>query len=1075
MAKRKSRNNAPKSKATKAGPKGSRIRRAWNQTVSSSPGLAAYSGATVRPWEANNQVGRWRKTQVLDLVNRFTKYVAVAQGRNAQAVASCPLRVMRRVKGGRKSAWDARPVARKELLRQRSRAGAWTRKAAELSEEVEEITDPLHPLVAMLNRPNPFLTGFGSLEQTQLSMGLAGDAYWYIVSGSDGMPIEAWPLPPQFVQAIPNVDTIIGGYIYGRGTEIEKTFPAEQIVRFTLPNPKGDPYRGFSDLEKCIMDADLSVAFSEIRLAMIDNGAQPGLVVVAKGASPDQRDKLEEIVNQKFAGVQKAGRSMVLNGDITVTPWSMTEKEVKYLDSDSAVRETIANCHDMSSALMTLDSAALATAEAAIPQWQEQAIKPRCNRIADTINLRLVPMFYGLQGGDQLYVVFDEAVEKDSAADAAVAVSMYAGDIITKNEARALTDYDAVPDGDKFASEYVQANALETLAATPTPTIAGGENPGDKPASDSDSTANEDKPAAKELAHKASCCCGTHEKALDPLTPDEAALMTALTAWFNGLSPLYIAQLTAAGVTKSLISTMSRTLGQAIDMPIARTFLTGWNEGVRELGSNAGTAQTQFVVTTPNRATVSIIQPAEPPAPVGVAVELTPTPSLVAPTPPTLTQTPQGTLTTPVEKYLREYRGKTIRSVTTTADARIRQEIADGIAKGETVPELTTRVQSVVGDMSRYSAERIARTESSRAFNAAREKSWMESGNVWGKRLILSPDACSFCKTLAKQYGVGALGTAFVNKGDTVTLDDGAEVEIDYSDIEEPPLHPNCVLGDTEVLPGSIVAVTRALYRGNVITVRTRNGRVLSCTENHNVLTQRGFVPASSLDEGDNLVCGVDSGWSFVAPHGDDRPTTIEKVFESLSSSSSVPTYSVPPSPIQFHGDGRSFVSKIDVVAPNGLLWDGIDTRFLKKVCERSLGRTVSDDEPLSGRRNLDAMLLSLRFAAYGRVAEGSHAASLLGAGVGHPEIHRLAAVSLSDPVLAEPSYDSRAGNSENIGECLDALSGVVEADEVVSIEINAFHGFVYDLSTVSGAYLSNGIISHNCRCSIVMVMEEPK
>ncbi len=737
--------------------------------VSGSPGLQEIAQTTVRPWEVTAQLGRYRQTQAQQLVNGFTKYVAVAQSRNAGAVAGCPLRVYRRKKSSRKTAWDIRPVLRKELLRQRSRAGAWTRKAADMSEEVDEIIDPLHPLVSVLNNANALTNGFGLLEQTQLGIGLTGNAYWYCLPGPDGYPIEVWPLPPQYVHVIPDRDTIIGGYIYGRSFEIEKQLPVENVVRFTQPNPRGDPFRGFGDLEKCILDAQLSVAFSEIRLAMIDNGAQPGLVITAKGATDDQRARLEEIVNQKFASGSKWGRTMVLNGDCTITPWGMNEKEAAFLQSDPAVRETIANCHDMSSALLTLESAALATASAAIPHWQEQGVKPRCNRIADTLNQAFVPMF----GDDSLYVCFDEVVQKDAQIESGIAVSMYAGNLVTKNEARALVDFDAVPDGDKFASDYAQENAVGLLDAKPDPAKpASGSEPDDETAAESPDAEEPTKPPAKDKAfrndakeledlygeaivklgakHPADCpCCVAKAKGFDPeaMSAGEAEMEAALRNWFDRLLPIYVASLTQEGVTANVLPKIAIGLSQAIDQPIMHTFVTGFNTGVQELGANAGKAQ--MITAT-------------------------------------------GTLTSPVEAFLREYKGALIKSVTETADKAIREQLAQGVKAGETIPELTTRVQNVVGDMSRYAAERIARTETARAFGAARIESWAKSGNVWGKRIILAPNACPVCIQIAKDYGVQPLNKAFVPVGRTITLDSGQEVVFDYADVNTPPIHPQC-------------------------------------------------------------------------------------------------------------------------------------------------------------------------------------------------------------------------------------------------------------------------------------------
>lgn len=47
----------------------------------------------------------------------------------------------------------------------------------------------------------------------------------------------------------------------------------------------------------------------------------------------------------------------------------------------------------------------------------------------------------------------------------------------------------------------------------------------------------------------------------------------------------------------------------------------------------------------------------------------------------------------------------------------------------------------------------------------------------------------------------------------------------------------------------------------------------------------------------------------------------------------------------------------------------------------------------------------------------------------------------------------------------LDGGAGQVFVDEIVDIEISTFSGHVYNLQTESNCYISDGIVTHNCRC----------
>lgn len=123
---------------------------------------------------------------------------------------------------------------------------------------------------------------------------------------------------------------------------------------------------------------------------------------------------------------------------------------------------------------------------------------------------------------------------------------------------------------------------------------------------------------------------------------------------------------------------------------------------------------------------------------------------------------------------------------------QLRQEFTEGLVDaGETIPELTRRVQSVFGRLSRERAEMIARTEAARAVHAASLISAKESGVVSGKKWLLSGDACEYCHRVAAAFpgGVG-LDADFHNDGKGT----------DYSACPAPPLHPNCRCSITFVL-----------------------------------------------------------------------------------------------------------------------------------------------------------------------------------------------------------------------------------------------------------------------------------
>jgi hypothetical protein len=137
--------------------------------------------------------------------------------------------------------------------------------------------------------------------------------------------------------------------------------------------------------------------------------------------------------------------------------------------------------------------------------------------------------------------------------------------------------------------------------------------------------------------------------------------------------------------------------------------------------------------------------------------------------------------------------------VNDTTEVRLRDLIGDGIEKGEDSRQLATRIEDWIDESDeddetiRNRARTIARTEAARASSTAEQDAWRSTGIVKGKTWLLAPDPCPFCEAAAEEFGTQAvdLDEPFYRKGDVLTAGDKS-ITLDYSDVNGPPLHPNC-------------------------------------------------------------------------------------------------------------------------------------------------------------------------------------------------------------------------------------------------------------------------------------------
>lgn len=119
----------------------------------------------------------------------------------------------------------------------------------------------------------------------------------------------------------------------------------------------------------------------------------------------------------------------------------------------------------------------------------------------------------------------------------------------------------------------------------------------------------------------------------------------------------------------------------------------------------------------------------------------------------------------------------------------LEKTIGEGMSAGESLVKIKHRVEDVYSDAKGYRAERIARSESLRTSNSTAEEVYRQNGYT-SVEWYVNPGACEFCQSMA---GVSkSIGGSFLGLGSVVNGSDGGQLEVSYSDIETPPLHPNC-------------------------------------------------------------------------------------------------------------------------------------------------------------------------------------------------------------------------------------------------------------------------------------------
>lgn len=401
----------------------------------------------------------------------------------------------------------------------------------------------------------------------------------------------------------------------------------------------------------------------------------------------------------------------------------------------------------------------------------------------------------------------------------------------------------------------------------------------------------------------------------------------------------------------------------------------------------------------------------------------------------------------------------------TTADD-MRALLSRAVEDGMSAAELSDAVQEA-GAFGEARANAIARTELAFAHVQGNVDGWRSSGLDVKKRSILgdlhdAADVCDECE----DAGVKDMDEDFVEG---------------YA---FPPFHPNATLeGSSFASYGKLRKLIKARYSGPAIELEAEevldsieelsrdavfspqsgslgtSGKVdehsvqlfggdrhkspfavapnrvkLTIGPNHPMLTRRGFVPASLLEEGDELVYDRLADPSFAGSGEPDLKEVmlLEDAFSSLKSVFGASVISSAAG--HFHGDEAFTYGEVYAVRPDGDLLPVLDPGGIEKLCQDELVRADAELQSFSrlspGRSSLWGFYLPKASPSHGL-------RNLLPLGRGHESVSRF------------------------------------QRFRIVACHVVSFEGHAFDASTDYGIYNSGGFVVKNCVCDVEPVLSE--
>ena len=563
------------------------------------------------------------------------------------------------------------------------------------------------PLYELLQRVNPYWTFQRLIEMTEMSLGLWGEAYWFLDRGTGGIPQEIWWARSDRVTPVIDTRNYIKRFDYlPPGADDPIPFKPEEVIWLRYSNPL-DEFEGMSPLRSAMIAADAGYAAAMSNKKLFSAGIQmAGVVAPAGGATSsfteEQAQQIERSINRRFSDPKSSNKWAVLRSQIDFKPLSVTPKDAEFLGTLNWSMEEIARAYgvplDLIGGQRTYENYNAAQRDI----WQRTLI-PEARFIANELTEQLLPLF----NAQSQEVAFDlsevDVLQEAANAKWSIAKEQLEAWALTINEWRGRIGLDPVAWGDV---------AWGTLQTAP---ILGPMAPA--PSADSIWAKQDPPPAETPLAdappqEEPRMITTGRTRSMEYGSPEHRAFMERADKRQEPAT-VRIGKVTADLMRRQRQSVLAKLRNRSakrdeadfLDEPFnlpewVRKFTTELRPVLRDVMGEAGQQSLDDLG-------------------VGISFDVF-DPNVVR------------ALEKQTQRFAREVNETTWNALT--------DSLTEGIQAGENVDKLADRVNAVMGDRIQSSGETIARTESNIAHSNADIMSWQQSGVVGGKEWLSALD-----------------------------------------------------------------------------------------------------------------------------------------------------------------------------------------------------------------------------------------------------------------------------------------------------------------------------------------------
>jgi HK97 family phage portal protein len=324
--------------------------------------------------------------------------------------------------------------------------------------------DPVdgHPLIALLERPNPYMSGAQIRWFTQFCMQAHGNAYWRKIragNATTGNVIELWPVSPDCMAPVTykNSGDFISAYRHWVGGGRYEDIPVANVIHFRDGIDPLDHRLGLSKLRDVVRAVATDEVATRFTYNLLNNGAVPGtLFMLDKDVNytKEQASTIKAEMEERFGG-DNQGRLGFLQGGIKAERMGFSPSDLDLAPLSGLPESRICAIFGVPpqvvGAKIGLEHATYSNYDQADESYTEKALLPALNADDETITMLLLPDF---SAAPDEVVASDtsglRALQDDDDAKSARIVAQWDAGIITLNQALTALGYDpAGTEGDQ--------------------------------------------------------------------------------------------------------------------------------------------------------------------------------------------------------------------------------------------------------------------------------------------------------------------------------------------------------------------------------------------------------------------------------------------------------------------------------------------------------------------------------------------------------------------------------------------------------------------------------------------------